>query len=405
MEHTCKYYITDNIHKNPSGLYDIVIYKPEFVNYNVKEVMFSLQDESEIKSELINNLDYLIIGTALIYKGKTKSDSNIFPVQDIPLSYIKRHIIIMVIKNIDAELKDKIFNKKIVFRWTETNVYPVLNPDNSHTDVSIKWSTGLEQGVETNELRIISNMVGIQTNILNFDKKYIEENSELHSYSDSCKYLLLNVNHLDELYQYKPKSLDNFDYYCSDKLVELLLYKNRGISINSELYVPLISETCKIFGRKINQINLDNLFKYQIKTPLHFDGIDAISNIKLLCDNSKYLVKKISLIQQKYKVINNNYTNFENNVDIEYKSESYGYKAIGMDNFLVSITILSKRCDILIEFETNVQLLDNELDDFVIVYDRMCFDVDQRKNLGLNMDVIEEYYITDITDYYKKKIN
>jgi hypothetical protein len=31
----------------------------------------------------------------------------------------------------------------------------------------------------------------------------------------------------------------------------------------------------------------------------------------------------------------------------------------------------------------------------------MVFDTVLRRNVGQNMDLIEEYYITDITDYYK----
>lgn len=407
MEYTHEYNIADVIYKNPTETYDIFIYKPEFVSYNVKEVIFSLQDESGDISDLIDNFDYFIYcESSLLYKGKIEQNSNIFPVQDIPLSYIKYHTIMFVIKNIDTEFKTKIIDKKIVFRWTESNVYPTLDPANPvlHQCINIKWNTGLEKDSEDNYLRITNNMVG--TTLANYfiDEDYIEANSQLYTYNDTCKYLLFNVNHLDENYQYKPNSSNNFDYYCSGKLIELLLYKNKGIQFNSDLYVPIISETCKIQGEKITQIYPNtnaNLFKYQIRIPLIFGGIDAISNIKLICDNSKYLVEKIYLIHTKCKVINNNYTYFEKTVDIEYKPETYGYKAIGMDNFLVSVTIFSKSCDVQIEFETKTQLLDEELDDFAIVFDRICFDTVQRRNIGKNMDVIEEYYITDITDYYK----
>ena len=41
-----------------------------------------------------------------------------------------------------------------------------------------------------------------------------------------------------------------------------------------------------------------------------------------------------------------------------------------------------------------------ELNGFEIVFDRMVFESPLRKNIGNNVDNIDEHYIIDITDYY-----
>ncbi len=135
MEHTQTFSVQDILLLNPSGLYDILIFNPEFAKFNVKEVKFSLQDDSGITFELIDNLDYTVYNGSILNQGKTKSNTNIFPTQDIPFSYIKHHVLYMIIRNIDLELKNLISDKKFIIFWTESNVHPPLNPDDSHNPI------------------------------------------------------------------------------------------------------------------------------------------------------------------------------------------------------------------------------------------------------------------------------
>lgn len=400
MEHSYSYDIQDIIIKNPFDQYDIFIFNPEFIKYNIFEVKFSLQDNQGIKYELINNLEYSIYNGSLLFRGKTKSDSNIFPIQNIPLSYIKYHSIYMVIHNINLELKNILTNKKIIFKWTESITHPPLNIDNSHHDVDIEWITGIDPDNINNRLRITHNMTGIQYNSYYMDENYIKHNSESYL-NNSNKNLIFNINHLDEYYNYKPDALINFDYYCFSKSLELLCYVNNNIHVNSPSYVEIISETCKITPRQYVHLGQNNnIFKYKIKATLSFNS-DSLTNIKLLCDNSKYLVKKINLLYLKNKKVNEQIIQYESVAELEVKSESYGYKVAGLDNYLVIITMLSLRTDIEIELDSEEKMTDQELDNLAIVFNRMVFNQSIRIKLSTNLDYIEEYYVTDIGDYYE----
>ncbi len=402
MEHTQTFSVQDILLLNPSELYDILIFNPEFVKFNVKEVKFSLQDESGNVLNLIDDLDYRVYNGSILNRGKTKSNTNIFPAQDIPFSYIKYHVIYVVIYNINLELKNIIADKKFIFSWTESNVHPALNPDDSHPHTSLKWNTGTEPDNYDIQLNFVSNMVGVNKVNYFIEDDYLNENGQLFAYNTQNKYLVFKVNHLDESFNYKPNGLTNFDYYCYTKLLDLLLYRNKNIHTNSEMYTPVMSETCKVPFNKLTKLEqIDSTYKYEIMTHLGFGGIDAITNIKLLCDNIKFNVKKMSISCITNKKINNDWGYQESVNDIEYTNKSFGYETIGLDNYLVIITMFSLRCDILVEISSEYELAIEDLDEFSIVFDRMVFDTVLRRNLANNMDIINEYYITDIADYYE----
>jgi hypothetical protein len=168
------------------------------------------------------------------------------------------------------------------------------------------------------------------------------------------------------------------------------------------MYAPVMSETCKILFNKIVKLEqVDSTYRYEIVASLGFGGIDGFSNIKLLCDNTKFNVEKMIFSYIKNKKINNHWLLQESVNDIEYKIKPFGYEAIGLDNYLVIITMLSLRCDIRIEISSGYELDTQNLSEFSIIFDRMVFDVGLRRNLANKMDLIDEYYITDIADYYK----
>ncbi len=403
MEHTQSFSVQDILLLNPSGLYDILIFDPKIAKFNVKEVKFSLQDESGNVLKLIDNLDYTVYNGSILNQGKTKSNSNIFPTQDIPFSYVKLHVIYIVIHNIDLELKNMISDKKFIIFWTESNVHPPLNPDDSHTPISLPWNTGTQPENEDNtELRIIDNMLGVNRVNYFMDDDYTNENGQLFAYNTHNQYLVFKVNHLDESFNYKPNGLTNFDYYSYGKLLYLLIYRNKNIHTNSEMYAPVMSETCKIpFNKIVKLEQVDSTYRYEIVASLGFGGIDGITNIKLLCDNTKFNVEKMIFSSIKNKKINNQWVHYESVNEIEYKIKPFGYEANGLDNYLVIITMCSLRCDIRIEISLEHELDTKNLGEFSIVFDRMVFDTMLRRNLANKMDLIDEYYITDIADYYK----
>ncbi len=403
MEHTYSYNIQDLIIKNPFGQFDILIFNPEFIKYNIFEVKFNLQDNQGIVYELIDNLDYSIYNSSLLFKGKTKSDTNIFSVQDIPLSYVKYHPIYMVIHNINLELKNNLVDKNLIFKWTESIAYPQLNPDDSHPDVEIQWNIGIESDGFEYRLRIIQNHTGMNRKIYRqINEEYIKSSTELYVYNDSNKYLAFNINHLDEHNNYKPDAFANFDYYSGSNLLEELLRENSTRHIDDPMHKGVISETCKITPTKYIELEQNNnLFRYRTRTTLCFSYLDGLTNIKLICDNTKYLVKKINLHMIRTQKVNNQIIQYESVDELEVKSEPYGYKVAGLDNYLVIITLCSLRTDIEIELDTGEKMFNKELDDLAIIFNRMVFDQPIRRNLGKNLDYVEECYITDITDYYK----
>ena len=119
MEHSSQIYISDNIVRNHSGSFDIVLGDLEFQKFNVEKISLCLKDPGGIESNLLENNVYRVYGqSSLLFYGKIESNTHLFKYSHIPFSKINFHKIVFVLSNISKETIEQILNYTIEFKWT-----------------------------------------------------------------------------------------------------------------------------------------------------------------------------------------------------------------------------------------------------------------------------------------------
>ncbi len=451
--------VKDVLRKNIFETFDIVITKPKFLCSNIENVQVFLLDLDGNLINKLNGLEYELVASSYsIYKNILTIGTNLFTNSNIPFAYNIYHLPKLIIYNLSNQLGLEIKDYQIKFTYNLSNTLQNYPPNQiPPIPYEIKWNCGInEQNEDKNTIRFMHGMMGCSCcPTQSFDKDYLHKNKRLLISNETLNpndYYCINISHLDESNEWVENYGKEHNSYQYDKLINLLVYQS-DIADNIGSYSKMISETSKVpVWSGHFEYNPDNLepnnsesnnlkSKYKVKIDL-VGGIDAITNIQFLCDNKKYLFNSICLITTQIQRI----TNEENNIttyssvtndpiQFEFDKTDYGYKILGLDNFLI-IPIVPKQLVILeIEFnlvnncqdefdfgnlgkeydlvniDINVNLNENEQInlytkpiDFWVRYDRIAFDTEPRRNLAQSSLDYEEYPIVDIIDYYPEKI-
>lgn len=461
-EKSIEYKISDHIIKNVFETYDILIYKPEFSNYFIKNVQLYLLTDTYLESKILDGFEYHVcISGSIIFKSILKSGLDLFAIPDIPFNLLVYHKMSFIIMGISENILTQIVNWTIKFTWVESpnllnpiglfggNIQHNGNRGFGHHEMD--WYTGFEKDDGSKyktELKFMAGMCGVTYNYNLLDEEYFDKTKSIESYSTDNNYLVLNYSHIDKTNNFVEGYEKNYDIYSNTKLLDVMTgiipKKNSdAVNLNPDLkpyQFQIYSETCKFPIQrvsKLGKVTIDDFeylpdldfyvgdvskiinpnnptYKYIGKFNLFESNSDAISNIYLLCSNFKYTLKEFNLYKQinKSNNIEGEYVeNIQiNKIELEFEKTPNGYKISGLNTFLV-IPLFCESVIIEIKFESNTDLDNNSFisngfaypDDLWIRFDRYALDTEIRRNVAKNYMEYEEYGIIDLIDYYSEK--
>lgn len=424
------YKIFDILEKNISDCFDILIFNPIFFTVNIENVqMYLLGEEGSLSNEL-DGLKYeIIISGSSIFYGIVSTGENLFKFGNIPFSYNIFHKALLIIYNLPNDIVKKILNYTIKFKYNlDVNLPTYLTGQIPTNPYEMKWNCGIyETNEDKNKLRFMGGMSGMsgmsfrpnhQTQYIS--DNYLENNKKIFYHDDNFennKYLILNVSHLDNFNNWVNDSNSECDVYSVNKLLDLIVHEK--IPDGSDLFYTVISDTKKIplwtgkFIRNDNDIieNKDKqIYKYKYS---FYDKPDAISNIKFICDNNKYVFLDVRLFLSDIPKIGETVNGVaiygditfetEHEYELEFVPTEYGYVITGLNNFLIIPTINSIHTIIEIKFYLENKINDNLLyenkTDFWIKYDRYIMDTVPRRNIAQDSLNWEEFPIIDLVEY------
>ncbi len=415
MEHTQQINILDCLIRNITGLFDLYIYDPEFAKSNVNTVSLCIKDSNNVESNILEDYDYKVYNNgSTLYYGKLKLNTHLFSYNNIPFSKMFNNKLYLCVFNLNKDIVEQIINYQIEFRWTE--YFQIANNNNDFFEMDWKFNIHDELSKEQpNKLRILGGLAGTTVNNEYFSKNFIESNMCIYSSDETNRYQIVNLTHIRNNSNTTDFYNSELDVYSYEKLLSFTVmeagkckggYPNNYDDYGNNLYknkiFDIVSETYKIPIQKI--IKLDNNFQYKSVNNFNLN-IDAVSNIYLLCNNSKYHVEKIILKLESYEFINNNYIYNFDTFDLEFVPNDFGYKVSGLSDFLIIPTIGTFIIILEITFSTQEEIYNsNDLDklfpiDFWIKLDRYCLNVDSRRNLARSKADYSEYPIVDLVDY------
>ncbi len=411
MEHTLQLNISDNIVRNHKGTFDIVFTNLEFQKFNIKNISLSLLNSDRVEFNLLDGNKYRFYAhSSLLYDGELKSNTHLFKYEDIPLSKVIYHKLIFVLLNIKKEIIEQIINYQIEFKWTESN----KNFPDTGFGYFMDWSCGLseEYNLDINpnplhlQLRFYAGLFATSKHFEFYTEKFIESSRNIFSYDETHLYQLINYNHIvkDNYINSTNFYESEIDIYSDNKLVKNLNHQNSIVydDVNNKVKIyEVFSETFKVPIQKITK--LENKFQYK-STNYLWGFFDGFSNIQLLCDNLKYNIEKITLIK---KTISNNLNINQDTFDLEFDLTDYGYKILGLSDFLIIPNLNSHTTILEITFNTQEEIIilnSNNLDelfpiDFWIKLDRYCLYFDPRRFIAIRTNDYAEYPIIDLVDY------
>lgn len=428
MEHIQQIKFSDYIERNCSGLFDIVILRPEFTKVNIKEVSLQLLDNDYLPSDKLENTQYNVYGgPSLIFSEKLKSNTHLFKYADIPFGELMYHKILFCLLNINKQTIEQIYDYTLEFKWVEsTHVFveygwlgygikwgfnysdegnPGINEGEPEERVMGKCYGPFEYTRNFRTLRIGAGMIAPSAYYEKYSDDYIETNKNIYFIEEKRIYPLLNIAHT------KPSDYSigfsdiPVDVYGQDKIVQLLkivIPYNNPQNVNYNW----VSETYKIPIQKIkllSESNPSNKFEFDLMKS-YCGRPDAISNIHLLCDNTKYCIEKILFIAStpSYKTVNNEEV-YDLEFELEFDYTDYGYKVLGLSNLLVIPTICYSSYYFKVIFNTSNKFELNDIDslyptDFFIKLDRYAINTNPRRWLAQKYNDYLEYPIAGLIE-------
>ncbi len=424
MQHTQQLNILDCVVRNISGTFDLYIFDPKFTRFNINIVSLCIKDSENIESNILENYNYKVyIAGAIIYNGKLKSNANLFSHENIPFTELYNQKLYLCITNINPDIIKQIINYKIEFKWAEFNFdFTGHNFDNNFYQMDwTLYGAGCEQlstGLDTIniadesteqpvKLCFFDGLVGTSGTDEYYSENFINLNTHIYSSDQSNRYQLINLSHISDNSDNSYLFNSEIDIYGCNKLVYLLVssanfFKNKIFLIVSERYKIPIQKLIKLNSNyQYKSINIIN------------SSADAISNIYLLCDNSKYNVEKIILNLKTYDWGDNSHTFHIDTFELEFAPNDLGYKVSGLNNFLVIPIISRFQVNLEIIFSTREEIIksnDLNLDelfpiDFWIKLDRYLLEKEPRRNLFNSRIDYSEYPIADLVDYIPEKLD
>lgn len=425
MEYIQQIKISDCVLRNGFDLFDIVIFEPEFSKFNIKNVILTIKDSNNSESNILDSNHYKIYGgSSLLQDEKLQLNTNLFVNNDIPFKLSYYHKIIVCILNLTEEIVKQILDYTIEFKWYESN--QLFIPNNFLGGYRMKWNVNSVYKIElepndNSDLNLIfaSGMLGLDKRVESYEENY-DEDKKYYYYFDSLeKIKLLNLSNIPP-YENSNQIYINeqINIYSEEKLLNYLTCNLTKLNLKN-----VVSETLKIPIQPIKLIQ-NELNDYESDNYLTWTSSpDAISNIYLLCDNTKYLIKNIILTLKTTKTsyrddnpLNNNRNNIfidskEEIFDLEFNLIDSGYKIAGLSSFLVIPTVGSFSIKLKIIFNTKYPILNpfEELNsdnidkllpnDFWIKFDRYVFDAKPRMELAKNLNNYSEYPVADLVEY------
>ncbi len=428
MEHTLQLNISDYIVRNQKGTFDIVLGDLEFQKFNIKNISLSLLNPDGVESDLLEDNVYRVYASGLLlYDGKLKSNTHLFKYEHIPFSKMYYNKIFFNLLNISKETIEQIINYKIEFKWTETD--ELFNPNHLKYGYKMKWSTNLPNELDNELINKINNNKMIEPLTLVFisgmigclcyeyyTENLIKSNIKIYSYDSTNKYQLLNINHIKE-HEYLTNFYESeIDTLSVSKMFSFFKEKNQDQfynSVYSDKIYEIFTETYKIPIQKL--IKLKNKFRYKSYNNLWFYS-DAISNIHLLCDNSKYKVENITLVAKLIEFNNFDEKTIKYQIDklnLQFVQTDFGYKVLNLDNFSVIPNIQNNTTTLEITFSTQEEIIKSNnfnIDeylpiDFWIKLDRYCLNTPLRRKMAINRSSESNYSIINLIDLYLQPNN
>lgn len=311
---------------------DLVInmYDYDILNSNLKKLfinMYKLSDNAKLN--ILNGADYYImIQDNCIYKGKYISETNIFPVENIPLENLKYHNFSIYFELPNIKYKDI----KQYVCWLKYNKYENENIFSNFGDIVIDWPNILENPTKQNQLVIKNGLGGTynsHTDYINYDnheKNKDFENKLIKINMDDIKIYKINLQ-LNDIAYIKPYNnaipvlySNNYDIVLEPKyfkfskksnnynnyvIIPYFLFLGCDILSNIEIYCPDNCDTpfIEIFGCYVkliktdfgyksvdftNKAYLNNLRNYKSLSELYNENNNIITNLK---DNTEYILK------------------------------------------------------------------------------------------------------------------
>lgn len=433
------YIIKDIIKKNISDSFDILIYNPEFLTINLENAQlylcekFDNKDISNNKLDLLDGLMYdILFAGKIVYQNIVKSENNLFTISNIPFGMNIFHKGVFIIYNLPNILVKKIQNYSLVFEYKLSTENFFFN--NLLGGYEIDWNSGInETHIGINKFRFLSGMCGVSHHSSNdctyISNAYYDSNHKIFAHDENFEFnnnIILHLDNLDSSNNWINGYLSECNVYCLNKILMIMLEKKTPIK-NKNFEAVSDSIKIPIWLGDIFKQNQQNFYKY---TYYDYSKPDAISNIELLCVNTKYIVKNIKLTHSYTKnIIKTNDNNFINNgnnklnrddyediyytFDLEFDETPNGYKILGLSNFHVIPLLQSCVTKIEIEFVTgdeynlnNFYNSDNLYSpnqiDFWLKYDRYILDTKPRIKIGNIFCDYEEYPIIDLAEFFTK---
>ncbi len=426
MEHIQQIRISDYIERNCSGLFDIDILRPEFTKVNIKQVSLQLLDNVYLPSYKLENIQYRVYGGLyLLFSEKLKSNTHLFKYADIPFGKLMYNKILFCLLNIDKETIKQIYNYTLEFKWSEsTNAFvehgwlgylidwgfnysdegnPDINEGEPEERAMGKINGPFKNTRTCRTLRIGAGMVSPSAYYEKYSDDYIETNKNIYYIGDTRICPLLNIAHVKPT-DYSIGFCDNpIDIYGQNKIIQLLKIVIPGNNPKNLTYGG-VSETYKIPIQRIkllSESDFNSKYEFELMKS-RCDHIDSISNIHLLCDNTKYSVEKVLFIAStpSYKTVNNEEV-YDLEFELEFDFTDYGYKILGLSSLFVIPTICYSSYYIKIIFNTPNRLELNDIDslyptDFFIKLDRYVLQTDTRRYFAQKTNEYLEYPIASL---------
>ena len=394
---TEQYKISDVLINNSFETFNILIENPQFLQSYIFNVKFYLLDESGFESELLNlHLFKVIIGSP-IYENILISDSDIFMNNNIPFSHAQLQNKIFIIYNISAELIKQIKFHTIKFIYTLSNeIY--------QDTFDISWNIGIHHEEEDdnddynggykvkNFLRFMGGFCGCSKTCEHYyiDHDYYKKNKEIVVYDENyktTKYYGICINHLDLYNNWLENSQIQCDIYSYQILLVILF--NPDYKDKFDKYYNFCSDTIKISAN----------FNDQMIVRLSYGQIDGITNIFILCDNTKYLINEINIIgEMKIKSTHDNiYEIVQHSQQLEFDLTNSGYKILGLSNFIILNTLKYQKISIQILFDNSCQIISN---DIFIKFTRIVMDTELRSNIARSNLEFDDDPTLNMIDYW-----
>ncbi len=427
IEHIQQVKISECVIRNGFDLFDIVVIEPEFSKFNIINVILNIKDSNNLESNILDSNYYKIYGgSSLLQDEKLQLNTNLFVNNDIPFKLSYYHKILVCILNLTEEIVKKILNYTIEFKWYESN--QLFIPNHFLGGYRMKWNSNLVYKIEPNEnldinLVFATGMLGLDKRVESYEENYDEDKKYYYYFDELKKIKLLNLsnippyNNSNQIYINKQ-----INVYSEAKLVNYLTCNltklNQQNVVSETLKIPI--QSIKLIPNELDVYESDNHLTWT-------SSPDAISNIYLLCDNTKYLIKNIILTLKTTKTnyrddnpLNNNPNNIiinskEEIFDLEFNLIDSGYKIAGLSSFLIIPTIGSFSIKLKIIFNSEhlklnsidelSELKPDNIDkllpnDFWIKFDRYVFDAKPRIELAKNFNDYSEYPVIDLVEYY-----